>query len=104
VKAGSEFFTDEYNIYNFVTEAGYQHRTINHGAGEYARHDPDGVCVHCNTMEGIWSGLKNFLELSERSLIWKGGNIVATNTGCIHPVIDKISYVGLLSGRTQRGA
>ncbi len=62
VKAGSEFFTDEYNIYNFATEAGYQHRTVNHGAGEYARHDPDGVCVHCNTMEGIWSGLKNFLD------------------------------------------
>jgi transposase-like protein len=62
VKVGSEFFTDEYNIYNFATQAGYQHRTVNHGAGEYARHDPDGACVHCNTMEGIWSGLKNFLD------------------------------------------
>jgi transposase-like protein len=62
VKAGSQFFTDEYNIYHFATDAGYQHRTVNHGAGEYARHDPDGVCVHCNTMEGIWSGLKNFLD------------------------------------------
>jgi transposase-like protein len=61
VKVGSQFFTDEYNIYNF-TEADYDHRTVNHGAGEYARHDPDGVCVHCNTMEGIWSGLRNFLD------------------------------------------
>jgi transposase-like protein len=62
VKVGSEFLTDEYNIYNFASQAGYKHRTVNHGAGEYARRDPDGVCVHCNTMEGIWPNLRNFLE------------------------------------------
>src|SRR4029434_1268377 len=61
VKGGSQFFTDEYNIYHF-TAADYDHRTVNHGAGEYARRDPDGACVHCNTMEGIWSGLRNFLD------------------------------------------
>jgi|APFre7841882630_1041343.scaffolds.fasta_scaffold174681_1 transposase-like protein len=33
-------------------------------AGEYARdEDGDGFCeVHCNTMEGIWVGLRNFLR------------------------------------------
>jgi transposase-like protein len=61
VKGGAQFFTDEYNIYHF-TKADYDHRTVNHGAGEYARRDPDGTCVHCNTMEGIWSGLRNFLD------------------------------------------
>jgi transposase len=61
VKSGSQFFTDEYNIYHF-TKADYDHRTVNHGAGEYARHDPDGTCVHCNTMEGMWSSLRNFLD------------------------------------------
>src|SRR5262249_54452806 len=61
VKVGAQFFTDAYNIYHF-TEANYDHRTVNHGAGEYARRDPDGTCVHCNTMEGIWSGLRNFLD------------------------------------------
>ena len=61
VKAGAQFCTDEYNIYRF-TEADYDHRTVNHGAGEYARRDPDGTGVHCNTMEGIWSGLRNFLD------------------------------------------
>jgi len=61
VKGGSQFFTDEYNIYHF-TEADYDHRTVNHGAGEYARRDQDGTCVHCKTMEGIWSGLRNFLD------------------------------------------
>jgi hypothetical protein len=44
VKGGAQFFTDEYNIYHF-TAANYDHRTVNHGAGEYARRDPDGVCV-----------------------------------------------------------
>ena len=61
VKGGAQFFTDEYNIYHF-TKADYDHRTVNHGAGEYARRDPDGACVHCNTMEGMWSGLRNFLD------------------------------------------
>jgi transposase-like protein len=71
VKGGAQFFTDEYTIYHF-TAAGYDHRTVNHGAGEYARHDPDGVCVHCNTRAGLWSGLRNFLDrfkgLSQRFL------------------------------------
>ena len=66
VKAGARFFTDEYTIYHF-TKADYDHRTVNHGAGEYARRDPDGTCVHCNTMEGIWSGLRNFLTTSRGS-------------------------------------
>ena len=30
--------------------------------GEYARRDLDGTWVHCNTMEGIWSSLRNFLD------------------------------------------
>jgi hypothetical protein len=47
VKGGAQFFTDEYNIYH-CTAAHYDHRTVNHGAGEYARHAPDGVCGHCN--------------------------------------------------------
>src|ERR671937_905972 len=61
VKSGAQCFTDEYNIDHF-TKADYDHRTVNHGAGEYARHDPDGTCVHCNTMEGLWSSLRNFLD------------------------------------------
>ena len=61
VKGGAQFFTDAYNIFQCTT-ADYDHRTVNHGAGEYARRDPDGTCVHWNTMEGIWSGLRNFLD------------------------------------------
>jgi len=66
VKSGAQFFTDEYNIYRF-TKADYDHRTVNHGAGEYARRDPDGTCVHCNTMEGIWASLRNFWTASRVS-------------------------------------
>ena len=61
VKAGAQFFTAAYNIYH-CTQADSDHRTVNHGAGEYARRAPDGTCVHCNTMEGIWSGLRHFLD------------------------------------------
>jgi transposase-like protein len=61
VKSGAHCFTDEYSIYHF-TQADYAHRTVNHSAGEYARHDPDGTCVHCNTMEGLWSSLRHFLD------------------------------------------
>jgi hypothetical protein len=61
VKGGAQFLTDESNIYHF-TAANSDHRTVNHGAGESARRDPDGVCVHCHTMEGLWSGLRNFLD------------------------------------------
>jgi len=37
---------------------------VNHGAGEWARDDDgDGVReVHCDTMEGTWTGLRNFLR------------------------------------------
>ena len=61
VKGGAQFFTDEYNIYH-CTKADDDHRTVNHGAGEYARRDPDGAPVHGKTMEGMWSGLRNFLD------------------------------------------
>ncbi len=72
IKTDSQLLTDEYNIYNFAQLAGYDHRTVNHSAGEYVRSDPDGTVVHCNTMEGVWSGLRAFLRrfggISQKSL------------------------------------
>ncbi len=37
---------------------------MTHSKKEYARDDDgDGIReVHCNTMEGIWTGLRNFLR------------------------------------------
>ncbi len=64
IKKGTLLYTDEYNIYNKVTDWGYKHKTVNHGQGEYARdEDGDGFCeVHCNTQEGIWSLLRSWLR------------------------------------------
>lgn len=53
VAKGSEVHTDELKSYNNLSEKGYEHETVCHGQGEYAR----GNC-HVNTMEGFWSRFK----------------------------------------------
>ena len=60
----SLIYTDEYGIYNALCDWGYQHKTVCHGQGEYARdEDGDGLCeVHVNTMEGFWSLLRSWLR------------------------------------------
>ena len=64
IRKGSTTFTDEYDIYGRMPEWGYEHRTVCHSAGEYARdEDGDGFCeVHVNTMEGFWSLLRSWLR------------------------------------------
>ena len=61
---GATLNTDEWVAYSRVAELGRGHATVNHGAREWARDDDgDGVReVHCNTMEGTWTGLRNFLR------------------------------------------
>jgi transposase len=56
--------TDESSAYNPLSETGRAHLTVCPSRREYARDDDgDGVReVHCNTMEGIWTGLRNFLR------------------------------------------
>ena len=41
IKPGTLINTDEYNIYGRLTEWGYEHKTVCHATGEYAR-DEDG--------------------------------------------------------------
>jgi transposase len=62
--AGTLIYTDEYNIYARLTEWGYEHKTVCHSTGEYARdEDGDGFCeVHVNTMEGFWSLLRSWFR------------------------------------------
>lgn len=64
ITLGSQVHTDEYAIYNSLSEWGYAHKTLCHGVGEYARDDDgDGFCeVHVNTMEGFWSLLRSWLR------------------------------------------
>lgn len=64
VGVGTKVPTDEYVIYHALPRWGYQHKTVCHGAGEYARDDDgDGFCeVHVNTMEGFWSLWRSWLR------------------------------------------
>ena len=64
IQPGSRLYTDEYDIYNHLSEAGYTHKTVNHSAGEYAR-DDDGDGFHelrVNTLEGFWLLLRSWLR------------------------------------------
>jgi transposase-like protein len=64
IQLGSTVFTDEYDIYARMEPWGYQHQTVNHSQGEYARDDDgDGFHeVHVNTMEGFWSLLRSWVR------------------------------------------
>lgn len=56
--------TDEARGYAGLPKTGRVHRTVCHSIREYARDDDyDGLCeVHCNTQEGIWTGVRNVLR------------------------------------------
>ncbi len=64
IASGAKIFTDEYDIYCRLPEWGYQHQTVCHSKGEYARdEDGDGFHeIHVNTMEGVWSLLRSWLR------------------------------------------
>jgi transposase len=53
--------TDEYDSYNQLKRVRF---TVCHSAGEWARDENgDGIReVHCNSNEGGWTGLRNFLR------------------------------------------
>ena len=58
--------TDEWGAYRHLSAAQRHHKTVCHTPGQrcWARdEDGDGIReVHHNTMEGIWTGLRNFLR------------------------------------------
>jgi hypothetical protein len=55
--------TDEWRGYNGLPGIGRVRATVCHAAGEWARDDEDGVReVHVNAMEGLWTGMRNFLR------------------------------------------
>jgi transposase len=60
-RAESIVYTDESNGYNHIIRS---HATVEHGIHEYARDDDnDGIReVHCNTAEGMWTDVRNFLR------------------------------------------
>jgi hypothetical protein len=64
--AGAVINSDEWGAYNHLAECDRGHVTVCHAPTrrEWARDDDgDGIReVHNNTMEGIWTGLRNFLR------------------------------------------
>ena len=64
IAPGTLVYTDAYNIYSRLEGWGYDHESVCHSAGEYARDDDgDGFCeIHVNTMEGFWSLLRSWLR------------------------------------------
>ena len=64
IAPGTRVHTDEYNIYQRLPEWGFDHHTVCHSRGEYARdEDEDGFYeIHVNTAEGFWSLLRSWLR------------------------------------------
>jgi transposase len=63
-KPAATVYTDEWGGYNGLTAMGRGHATGCHKVGEWARDDDgDGVReVHDNTLEGLWTGMRNYLR------------------------------------------
>ena len=56
--------TDEWQGYNGLPAMGRTRPTVCHAIKEWARDDDGGVReVHVNTIEGLWTGLRNFLRM-----------------------------------------
>ncbi len=62
---GAMVYTDEWRGYDQLAEMDRGHATVCHTIGEWARDDDgDGIReVHDNTLEGMWTGLRNYLRI-----------------------------------------
>lgn len=61
---GTMVDTEGYDIDSRLTGWGYEHRTVCHAEGGYARDDDGGGsrAVHVNTLEGFWSLPRGWLR------------------------------------------
>lgn len=61
---GTVVNTDEWHAYDGLPRDGRIRKSVCHKIHEWARDDDgDGIReVHCNTSEGLWTGLRNFLR------------------------------------------
>ena len=48
VEIGSTLMTDEYPVYDKLSNYGYKHKEVNHSAKQYVKGN-----VHTNTIEGV---------------------------------------------------
>jgi len=54
---GTTIYTDELTSYGAIDKAGYDHKTVNHGAGQYVL-----GAAHVNTVEALWSTIKRGID------------------------------------------
>jgi transposase-like protein len=54
---GSVVHTDELKSYNGLKKAGYNHKTVNHGLGEYVSGE-----THTNNLDNFWKHLKGSIK------------------------------------------
>jgi len=61
---GAAVYTDDWCVYASLPGLGRRHASVNHSHSEWARDDDgDGEReVHDNTLEGIWTGLREYLR------------------------------------------
>jgi transposase-like protein len=97
--------TDEWNGYNQVGKRQARvHRVVDHSGPKstYAvDRDGDGVReVHCNTQEGLWTGLRNFLRPFRGVSKWYLAQYVAVFQWChnVKRVTDE--FLRILLGLT----
>ncbi|MBZ9709819.1 IS1595 family transposase [Mesorhizobium sp. ESP7-2] len=57
VSRDTTLYTDSSRLYTRTGEEYASHKTTNHAAGEYVRYE-DGVSIHSNTIEGVFSVFK----------------------------------------------
>ena len=57
VESGAVVHTDELRSYAGLDKAGFEHNTVNHGAGEYVNGES-----HVNSIEGYWAQLKKSIN------------------------------------------
>lgn len=102
---GAVVNTDEWKAYNRIPEAGRVHVSVCHTPGKrvWARDDDgDGIReVHNNSMEGCWTGLRNFLRpFRGVNKIYLQQYVAIHEWACNLKRIT-LSYLRLLCGLTQ---
>ena len=98
--------TDEWRAPGHLPELGRGHATVNHGAKEWARDDDgDGVReVHTDTMEGTWTGLRNFLRPFRGVSKWHLAGYVAMFEWAHNLKRVTDGFLATLVGRPRRTA
>ena len=92
-REGAMVHSDERWVgYARLSEMGRGHATVCHTVGEWARDDDDGIReVHDNTLEGMWTGLRNHLR------IFRGGR-VPNSLARLNSPTEQISLASRPSG------